>query len=81
MNAIRPYMNNNSPSYPVNEFTSDVYTSGFTIRGIQYYYNSFYDSVRLRFVVKGTWCPIGDDYNAGTVQSNNNTTLCFYDLD
>ena len=80
MSALTPYMNGNSPSFPMNTFETNYYTTGFTIRGIEYYYNSYYDTVRLRFVVSGPTCPVGGDENAGTVPSTNNTTMCYYDL-
>jgi prepilin-type N-terminal cleavage/methylation domain-containing protein len=81
MASLSPYMSS-MPTFPVSTFENPDYFSGdFTLRGIEYYYNSTYDEVRLKFAVEGRWCPVGKDYYEGTsVVSSNNTTLCYYDL-
>jgi type II secretory pathway pseudopilin PulG len=79
MSALSPYLSS-SPKFPVITFKTDYYSSGFTIRGVEYYYYNNQDKVRLRFVVSGSSCPIGGDENSGIVPSTNNTTTCYYDI-
>ncbi len=81
MTMLKQYMSS-VPQFPITTFENPGYfTSGFTMRGIEYYYNSTYDTVRLNYMVEGRWCPVGADYYDGTsTVSSNNTTRCYYDL-